>query len=75
MLIVIRHTFLLDSLEDMLLTLGIEEVEEQSHGLLMGDDLQLMGIFEVHDLIADIIGSLDEIDQRMTGVSQRFPCL
>ena len=59
----------------MLLTLGIEEVEEQLHGLFVGDDLQLMGIFEVHNLIADIIGSLDEIHQRMTGVSQRFTCL
>ena len=75
LLVVIRHTFLLDALEDVLLTLGIKEAEEQLHGLLVGNDLQFVGIFEVHDLIADIIGSLDEIHQRMTGILERFACL
>ena len=31
-----------------------------------------MGIFQVHDLVADIIGGLDEIDEWMTGELQGF---
>ena len=31
-----------------------------------------MGIFNVHDLVTDIIGSLDKIHQRMTSIAQGF---
>ena len=34
-----------------------------------------MGIFQVHDLVADIIGGLDEIDEGMTGELQGFAYL
>ena len=47
----------------------IEEVEHQSAGLVEGKDLQFVGILEVHDLIADVVSRLDEVDQRIAGPS------
>ena len=57
-----------------MLTLGIKEAKEQLHGFIVGDDLQLVSIFEVHDLIADVVSGFYEIHQRVTGIPQRFTC-
>ena len=29
-----------------------------------------MGVFDVHDLVADVVGGLDDIDERMAGIYQ-----
>ena len=53
-----------------MLALLVEEAEQQIHGLLVGDDLEFMGILEVHNLVADVIGGLYQVNQRMANEAQ-----
>ena len=44
---------------------GSKEIEQQGLGLLVREQAQLMGIFEIHNLIANIVGRFYEIHERM----------
>ena len=59
----------------LLLVLLVEETQQQVFRLLIGQDFQLMGIFQVHNLIADVVCCLYQIDQWMTGIAQGFAVL
>ena len=48
--------------------LCIEKSKEQVDYLLRCHYLELVGIFDVHNLIADIVGCLHQIDQRMAAI-------
>ena len=48
-----------------------EEGREQPLGLLTTQDVELRCILDVHNLIAYIVCSLHEIDQRMASIAQR----
>ena len=71
LLVFIGELLVLDTLQNVLLRGLIEEVEEQPRHGLKCQDFQLMGIFQVHDLIANIVSSLHKIDQRMAGIAER----
>ena len=51
------------------LVLG-EEGREQPLGLLTTQDVELRCILDIHNLIAYIVCSLHEVDQRMAGIAQ-----
>ena len=68
--IFVRQLFVDDTLLDAPLRLLVEEVEEQSRHRFVRQDLQFMGVLQVHNLIADIICRLDEIHQRMAHIAQ-----
>ena len=70
--IVVGKPLIDDALSDMLLACLIEEVEQQRRNLLVGKQFQFVSILQVHDFIADVIGSLNEIYQRMAHVFQRL---
>ncbi|OAV73956.1 hypothetical protein Barb7_02626 [Bacteroidales bacterium Barb7] len=46
--------------------------EQKTDCLVNGQDMQFTGIFNVHNLVANIIGSLHQINQR---VADKLPCL
>ena len=46
-----------------------EEVQKQLNHLIRAHNFQFVGIFDVHHLIADVVGSLHHIHQRMAGIS------
>ena len=50
--------------------LFIEKAHVKSFGFFGGEELELVGIFDVHHLVADVIGGFHQIDKRMAGVSQ-----
>ena len=70
LLVFVGELLTLYTLHDMLLGLLVEEVEHQALRLFKGDNLQLMGILQVHYLIADIVSSFHEIHQRMAHIAQ-----
>ena len=70
--VIIGNTLVDDTLKDMLLCRLVEEIEQQAHRLVVRKNFKLVGIFEVHDLVADVIGGLYKIDQRMAGIAQRL---
>ena len=51
------------------LTLLVEEIEQQLLHLGSGKNLELVGVLDVHYLVADVVGGLDNVDQRMAGVA------
>ena len=53
---------------EALLLLGREKGQEQVFRVAVGKDAQLVGVLDVHDFVADVVGRLDEIDQRMARV-------
>ena len=54
-----------------LATLRLEECQQKLDHFTCGKQPELMGILDVHYLIADIVGRLHEIYQRMAGVAER----
>lgn len=48
---------------------GLEKGEEQLHGLLVGKEPELVGVLYIHYFIADVVGSLDEVDQWVAGIA------
>ena len=68
----IGNTFVVYPLAYILLHIVIEESQEHTLRLLKRQYHQLMSILNVHYLITDIVGSLNEIYQRMTNVAQRL---
>ena len=49
-----------------------EEAEQKSLGLVVREQFELVGILDVHYLVADVVGSLHQVDQRMACVFRRF---
>ena len=47
----------------------IEEAQQQVGRFVIGEDFQFVGILDVHDFIADVVGCFHQIDQWMTGVA------
>ena len=56
----------------VLTLLRLEEVEKQLYHRRCGENLEFVGILDVHHLIAYVIGRLYDVDKRMTGVAQRL---
>ena len=50
----------------------MEKMKKKRFGFSVGKDFKPVGIFNIHDLIADIIRRLNEINQWMAEVSQRL---
>lgn len=46
-----------------------EKVEEKLFYDVGGKDFQFVGIFYVHNLVADVVGCLDQVDQRVAAVA------
>ena len=46
-----------------------EEAQQQVDGLVGADDFEFVAILDVHDLVADVVGSLDDIDEGMAAVA------
>ena len=53
-----------------LLLVRFKEPEEKLHRQLLGQQPQLVGILDVHDFVADVVGGLDEIHQRVAGMAR-----
>ena len=66
--VLVGHAFFLDSLLNLILGFLVEESQQQSLRLFVRQDLEFVGVFDVHDFVADVVGSLYHIYQRMTGV-------
>ena len=60
--VIVSHALLVDTLEDVLLAFLVEETEKQLHRFIVRDDFQLVGILDIHDFVADIVSSLDQVD-------------
>ena len=72
LLVLIGQVLVGNALQDVLLDALFKESEEQSLGFLEGEDFKLVSVLNVHYLIADIVGCLYEIYERVTGVFQRL---
>ena len=53
-----------------LFRLLVEESQQQAFRLVKREDFQLVGVFYVHYLIADVVCRLHEVYQRMAGVGE-----
>ena len=51
----------------MVQTIIIKEVQQQLNGFIGRQYMQFTGIFYIHNLITDIIGRFNKINQRITG--------
>ena len=71
-LVLIGQLLVHNTLLDTFLRLFIKEIKEQPRHRFIRQDLQFMGILQVHNLIADIIGSLHQVHQRMTHITEGF---
>ena len=69
LLVLIAHALILGTLLNVSARLLVEERQKQVGGLFIAKNLQLVRVLDVHDLIANVIGSLHQIDQRVTGVA------
>ena len=68
--VIIIYTFLNNAVLDTGLGLLVEESQQQLHGVGVRNNFKFVGILKVHNLVADIVGCLNKIHQRMTGVTQ-----
>ena len=51
------------------LALVVKEAEQQVDGLVGADDFEFVTVLDVHNLVADVVGRLDDIDEGMTAVA------
>ena len=72
LLVVVGDALLIDAVEDMAARVVAEEAQQQTACLVVGEDAQLVSVLDVHYLVADVIGSLNKIHQRMACIAQRF---
>ena len=54
--------------------LGIKKAEKEVHGLFVGKDTQFVGILDIHNFITNVVGSLNQINQRMAGMTHGTVC-
>ena len=52
-----------------------EKLKEELSGFFGGEDAEFVGVFDVHDFIADVVGSFYEKDEGMTGKLERISLL
>ena len=67
-LIVVGDTFFLNTFPYHAATLIVEIAQQQTLRLLIRQNLQLVRIFNVHYLVADVVGGFHKIHQRMAGI-------
>ena len=67
LLIDVVYPLIDDALTHPALHVLVKKSQQQMLRLLIGEDFQFVGILDVHNLIADIVGCLDKVDQWMTG--------
>ena len=46
----------------------VKEGEEKVSRGVVGEEPKFVGVFDVHDFIADVVGGFDKIDQRVAGI-------
>ena len=71
-LVFVRQFFVDDALAYLLLDFFIKETQQQVFGLGKGKNLEFMGVFDVHDFVADVVGSFYHIYKWMAGVFERL---
>lgn len=71
LLVVVGYFLVVNPLHDMILPHFIEEIKEKPLCLLIRYNLQLVGILNVHNLVADVVGSFYKIHQRMARILGR----
>ena len=57
-----------ESLEGFALFVAVVEVHEDVLRLVVGEDAQFVGVLDVHDLVADVVCRLDQVDERVADV-------
>ena len=70
LLVIVRQMLVGDTFQDVILPHFIEEIKQEPRYFLVAQNLQLVGILEIHNLVTDVVGSLHEIDQRMAHIAQ-----
>lgn len=71
-LVFVSQFFVDNALAYLLLDIFIEETQQQVLRLGKGKNLELMGVFNVHDFVADIVGCFYHIYKWMAGVFERL---
>ena len=69
LLVIVGDALLVYSFQYFLSLAIVKESQQQLHGLVKRQDTQLVRILNVHYLIADVVGSLYQIHQRMACVA------
>ena len=72
LLVLVGDTLVGNALENLLLLGSVEESQKGPACLFKAENLQFVGVLYVHDLIADVVGGLHEIYQRMPGKAERL---
>ena len=52
-----------------------EKLKEELSGFFGSEDAEFVGVFDVHDFIADVVGSFYEKDEGVTGKLERISLL
>ena len=65
----VGHPLVHDAPADALSRVFIKEAEKQVGGLLGRQELELVRVFNVHDLVTDVVCSLHQISQRVSDIA------
>ena len=55
--------------DNLVAAVGVEVGQQQVARVGGGEDTELVGVLDVHDLIADVVGGLDEVDEGEAGIA------
>ena len=69
LLVAVRHIQVFQPLQDMIESVLVKAAEQQVRGLCKGQNLQLVRVLNVHDLIADVVGRLHQVNQWVAAVA------
>ena len=70
LLVQIGHAFSVQPLPDSAFHVVIKESHEQFLGFLERENLQFVGVFYIHNLVANVVGRLHEVDQWVACTAQ-----
>lgn len=72
LLVLIGDALVGNPLQDLVALAVVEESQQGLAGLVESEDLQLVRVLDIHNLVADVVGGLDEIHQGMAGEAKRL---
>ena len=72
LLVLVGDALVGNPLQDLVALAVVEESQQGLAGFVESEELQLVRVLNIHDLVADVVGGLDEIHQGMAGEAKRL---
>lgn len=69
LLVAVCHILVFQPLQDVVAPVLVKESEQEVRGFRKGQNLQFVRVLNVHDLIADVVGRLHQVDEWVAAVA------